>query len=104
MIGYKLFRLRKDGTLGPLFINARQRLEVGKTYVAEAHLTKGYAFRPGWHICSERNAPHLSKKGRVWTKVRFSNYTKHLRPESQGGLWYTANLMTILEVYNEDIN
>lgn len=46
MIGYKLFRQRKDGTLGPLFINRRQRLEVGKTYEAEEHRTKGFAFRP----------------------------------------------------------
>ena len=99
MIGYKLFRLRKDGTLGPLFINRRQRLWVGETYVAEEHLTKGYAFRPGWHICSEMNAPHLSKKDRVWAKVQFSDYKKHKRPESQGGLWYTANIMKILKVY-----
>jgi hypothetical protein len=98
MIGYKLFRLRKDGTLGPLFINRKQRLEVGKLYHAEEHLTKGFAFRPGWHICSEMNAPHLSKEGRVWAKVRFSNYTSHVRPESQGGLWYTANKMTIVDI------
>jgi hypothetical protein len=99
MIGYKLFRLRKDGTLGPLFINRKQRLEVGICYPAESHRTKGYAFRPGWHICHEKNAPHLSKKGRVWAKVSFSDYQKHLRPECQGGLWYTAKLITILKVY-----
>lgn len=99
MIGYKLFRMRKDGTLGPLFINCKQKIELNKTYKAEAHLTKGFAFRPGWHICSEKNAPHLSKKNRVWAKVRFSGFTKHLRPASQGGLWYTANNLTVLEVY-----
>ena len=98
MIGYKLFRLRKDGSLGPLFINARQKLYVGETYIAEAHRTPGYAFRPGWHICSEMNAPHLSKKDRVWAKVKFTNYTSHVRPESQGGLWYTAKNMTILNI------
>ena len=101
MIGYKLFRLRKDGSLGPLFINRKQRLKVGEIYEAEEHLTKGYAFRPGWHICSEMNAPHLSKKNRVWAKVRFADYKKHERPASQGGLWYTAQFMTILKVYNE---
>lgn len=99
MIGYKLFRLRKDGSLGPLFINCRQRLYIGETYLAEAHRTKGYAFRPGWHICSTMSAPHLSKKGRVWAKVSFSEYTEHRRPECQGGMWYTANSMKILEVY-----
>lgn len=100
MIGYKLFRLRKDGSLGPLFINRTQRLMVGVKYKAEAHKTKGYAFRPGWHICSEKNAPHLSKKDRVWAEVEFFDYTEHVRPVSQGGLWYTANSMTILKVYH----
>ena len=98
MIGYKLFRLRKDGTLGPLFINRKQRLEVGKLYRAEEHRTTGYAFRPGWHICSEMNAPHLSKEGRVWAMVWFDDYTSHVRPELQGGLWYTANKMKIEEI------
>ncbi len=103
MIGYKLFRIRKDGTLGPLFINRKQKLIIGKAYLAEEHPTVGYAFRPGWHICSEMNAPHLSKKKRVWAKVKFENYTKHKRPESQGGLWYTANEMTVLKVMYEPI-
>lgn len=98
MIGYKLFRLRKDGTLGPLFINRRQRIEVGVLYQAESHKTKGYAFRPGWHICSEMNAPHLSKIGRVWAKVSFTGYQKHQRPESQGGLWYTADKMKVIKI------
>lgn len=99
MIGYKLFRQRADGTLGPLFINRKQQVWPGIEYPAEAHQTKGFAFRPGWHICSKMSAPHLSKKGRVWAKVKFSDYTSHKRPESQGGLWYTANKMTVLEVY-----
>jgi len=98
MIGYKLFRLRKDGTLGPLFINRKQRLEIGICYSAECHPTKGYAFRPGWHICQKMNAPHLSKKNRIWARVSFSLFEKHQRPESQGGLWYTAERMTILEI------
>ena len=101
MIGYKLFRQRKDGTLGPLFINRRQRLVIDETYTAEEHKTKGFAFRPGWHICSEMNAPHLNKKNRVWAKVEFSDYTSHVRPKSQGGLWYTANQMTILRIEHE---
>jgi len=98
MIGYKLFTQRADGSLGPLFINRSQRLEVGVEYQAEDHPTKGYAHRPGWHICSKQEAPHLSKKGRVWAKVKFSGYTSHQRPASQGGLWYTANKMKIMEV------
>lgn len=98
MIGYKLFRVRRDGSLGPLFINKKQRLEVGVEYEAEDHPTKGYAHRPGWHVCAEPLAPHLSKKGRVWAKVRIKSYRRHQRPASQGGLWFTANRMTILEV------
>ena len=98
MIGYKLFKQRKDGTLGPLFINRKQRLEVGKTYEAEDHKTKGYAHRPGWHICAKPSAPHLKKEGRVWAKVEFHDAETHKRPANQGGLWYTAKRMTILKL------
>ena len=92
--------MRKDGTLGPLFINKKQRLEVGKTYVAEDHPTKGYAHRPGWHLCAERRAPHLSERGRVWVKVIAEGITEHHRPDSQGGMWFTAEKITILNIEN----
>lgn len=98
MIAYKLFRLRKDGSLGPLFINARQRIPVGTWLPAEAHPTPGYAFRPGWHVCSTPKAPHLSKTGRVWARVEIEGYTAHQRPASQGGLWYTARRMRVLDI------
>ena len=97
MIGYKLFRVRKDGSLGPLFINRKQRITVGEVLQAEDHPTKGFAHRPGWHICSEPIAPHLSKKGRTWFRVEFWLAREHKRPESQGGLWYTADRMKVLE-------
>jgi hypothetical protein len=96
LIGYKLFRLRKDGSLGPLFINARLRVPVGVTLQAESHPTPGFAYRPGWHVCSTPWAPHLSKKGRVWAKVLIEDYTAHVRPASQGGVWFTAGRMTVL--------
>jgi hypothetical protein len=98
MIAYKLFRLRKDGTLGPLFINRRQKLVTGETYLAESHPTKGYALRPGWHCCKYPSAPHLSKVDRRWCEVSIKDYTKHIRPESQGGVWYTANQMKIIRI------
>lgn len=98
MIAYKLFRLRRDGTLGPLFINRKQRLHVGVEYEAEDHPTKGYAHRPGWHVCAEPVAPHLTERGRVWARVKVDDYVAHQRPQSQGGLWFTANRMTILDV------
>lgn len=97
-IAYKLFRLHKNGSIGPLFINRKQRLKVGVPVLAENHPTKGYAVRPGWHTCAEPNAPHLSKKGRVWCKVHIEDYTAHQRPATQGGLWYTANKLTVLEI------
>lgn len=97
-IGYKLFHLRKDGTLGPLFINCRQRIPIGKWLPAEDHPTKGYAHRPGWHACAEQDAPHLSKKDRVWARVEIISVEEFTRPASQGGLWYLAQRMRVLEV------
>lgn len=98
--GYKLFRLRKDGTLGPLFINRKQRINWFVWYVAEDHPTKGYAHRPGWHILEKKSAPHLSKKGRIWCKVYFDETLseRHVRPKSQGGVWYTAPAMIVTEI------
>ena len=62
MIGYKLFRKMRDG-YAPLFINKRLRLREGVIYTMEDHPTKGYAHRPGWHICSTPFAPHLRQGG-----------------------------------------
>ena len=99
MIGYKLFRKRNDGTYGPLFINKRQRLVVGEAYQAEDHKTKGYAHRPGWHICTHTSgAPHLKQGGeRVWCQVEFEPLAKIERPACQGGVWYLGSSMTILK-------
>ena len=98
MIGYKLFRIRKDGSLGSLFINRNQRLELNKRYVSKSHPTKGFAVREGWHICQKPNAPHLSMKNRRWYVVEFTgSIKKYNRPESQGGLWYTSRYIKILK-------
>ena len=104
MIGYKLFKRRKDGSLGPLFINASQRIEVGVEYLAEDRPTKGFAHRPGWHIChSMDGAPHLKQDGklgesRVWAKVEFILQEVVERPAAQGGTWYLGSSMKVLEV------
>jgi len=98
MIGYKLFRQRKDGSFGPLFINKRQKLYPNTIYYYEDVPTKGFAHRPGWHICSEPVAPHLSKKNRVWCKVEFVHMETLKRPESQGGTWYLGKSMRIIDV------
>ena len=100
--GYKLFHKRKDGSLGPLFINKKQRLNLQQWYEAEDIPTKGYAHRPGWHICDKPYAPHLKlKEDRVWCMVLFDHHAKeYVRPESQGGLWYTSEYMYILGEIN----
>ncbi len=100
-IGYKLFRKRRDNTYGSLFINKRQKLDTNVAYFSESHPTAGYAFRPGWHILSKPEAPHLSNKGRVWCVVAFKDYEVIARPEAQGGIWYLAKEMHILGEYNE---
>ena len=96
MIAWKLFRLMKGGAIAPLFINKKLRLEPGVWYEAEDHPTKGFAHRPGFHILSERNAPHLGKKGRVWKQVEFYDYETFYRPEQQGGKWYLAKRMRVI--------
>jgi hypothetical protein len=99
MIAYKLFRKRKNGTLGPLFINRTLVIPQGQWLKAEAHLTKGYKFRPGWHCCAFPKAPHLSMKDRVWCEVEIEDFESVVRPENQGGLWYLAkNLRMIGEI------
>lgn len=100
--GYKLFRKRKDGTYGPLFINKRQKLVKDVTYPAEDHPTNGYAHRPGWHICSKPIAPHLSLTNRVWCKVQFDKIQTIIRPACQGGVWFLGSSLKILHELPEN--
>jgi hypothetical protein len=95
-VGYKLFRVRKNGTLGSLFIDRKGIIEFCKWLKARAVRTPGFAFRPGWHACSALCAPHLSTKGRRWFRVHLRGVQRHERPASQGGLWYTAKQMYVL--------
>lgn len=97
MIGYKLFRKRVDGTYGSLFIDCRKRLTIGNIYIAECHLRKGYAYRPGWHVCKKPYAPHLSSRGRVWCKVQFLHAETLSVPKSRGGTWYLGSTLKIIE-------
>lgn len=97
--GYKLFTKRVDGTLGPLFINRRQRIPLGRWLRAEDHPTKGFAHRPGWHACPTPQAPHLTERGRVWCEVRLRDVTTISRPANQGEEWFLAGwLMVVREV------
>ena len=97
MIAYKLFRVRKDGTIGSLFINKKAILPLNEWITAKSYPTKGFKVRPYWHTTSTPYAPHLSMKGRGWYKVEIADYTEFKRPSSQGGVWYLANKMMVLE-------
>jgi len=97
VVAYKLFRVRKDGSLGPLFINARQRIPLGEWLDAEDHPTKGFAHRPGWHATAAPVAPHLSEKGRRWFKVLIRGARQFQRPEHQGGTWYLGQQIKVVE-------
>lgn len=94
---YKLLRKRRDGSLGPLFINRRQRIPVGVPLPAECHPTKGFTVRPGWHCTAQPQAPHLSLRDRVWCRVKIHDYIAINRPAHQGGRWFLAKHMTVLE-------
>jgi hypothetical protein len=97
--GYKLLHQRKDGSLGSLFINRKQRLEPGIEYLAEDFPTKGYKHRPGWHVLCHPYAPHLKQDPpKVWAKVSYRDYVVHQRPENQGGKWILAKFMSIEEI------
>jgi hypothetical protein len=85
----------KDGSIAPLFINKKLRLKSDTWYEAEEHRTPGFAFRPGWHCCSEPIAPHLSEKNRVWKEVEIEDFIEIKRPESQGK-WLLASRMKVL--------
>lgn len=96
---YKLVHRRKDGSLGPLFINRKQRFHLGEWIEAETHPTKGYALRPGFHCCIQTSAPHLKlQSDRVWVEVLIEDFRTYSRPLYQGGAWFVANKMIILRI------
>jgi hypothetical protein len=101
-IAYKLFRQLKSGEITSLFINKSRKLPYREFMDAENYPTNGFAERPGWHCTEKPNAPHLKmklKSGeiRVWKKVMIEDYTEFKRPENQGGMWYLAKRMMILD-------
>jgi len=104
MKAYKLFKVRKDKSIGSLFINAKARLDIGVWYEAEDIPTKGYAHRPGWHATLKPVAPHLkletTSQKREWYEIEVQDYQKFDRPESQGGTWVIANKMKIVGKVN----
>lgn len=101
-IAYKLVRVRRDGSLGPLFINRRLRITPGEWLEAEDIPTKGYARRPGWHCTLAPVAPHLSTRGRQWWLVEVQGADRFQRPESQGGTWVLAQRIRFLSPIPEE--
>lgn len=97
-VAYKLFKQRKDGTLGSLFINRRMRVPVGEWLEAEDYPTKGYAHRPGWHSGETNGKCHLSEKDRIWCKVLIKDYYNFKRPKNQGGMWYISQWLKVVKV------
>ena len=103
--GYKLFHLRKDGTIGPLFINKKQVINPGTWCAAKKFRVKGYAYRPGWHILAKPHAPHLAggtaltpRKDRVWALVEFKGAKAVERPAAQGGKWFLTRHMKVIRL------
>ena len=103
-IGYKLMRTRKDGSIGSLYVNRKYKVPRGRWLRAEAFDTSklGLKFRPGWHCMRLPFAPHLKlTDDRSWVKVEMRHVKKYDRPKSQGGEWYLAREIRILEVMHE---
>ncbi len=94
---FKLFKKRKDGSLGSLFCNVRARLPIGEWMEAKPYPNKDLAFRPFWHVMLKKHAPHLSEKGRVWCEVLVEDYETMQRPESQGGTWLLSKKLKIVK-------
>lgn len=100
-IAYKLFSIKKDGSIGSLFINRQNRLPLNEWLKAESHRTEGFKYRPYWHATENPVAPHLSMKNRAWYVVEIDDYTEFKRPSSQGNVWYLANNMRIIKKYEQ---
>ena len=98
--GWKLMNVRKDGSLGSLFINRKARVPKGEWVKAESHPTKGFKYRPYYHVMKEPKAPHLSTTGRYanrrWVKVDMKGVKEMERPASQGGSWFLADSIRVV--------
>jgi hypothetical protein len=94
MKAYKLFRKRKDGSLGPLFIAMGMRVPIGVAMQAEFHPTKGFAERKGWHCMPQPKASHLVERpDRVWCEVEIEG-VEHLTWREQ--TWLIADQLTVI--------
>ena len=84
--GYKLFEMRDDGKLFPLFIGKTKETPMNEWIPAEIITEhRGFAHRPGWHIGATMpsapwllgaNGTYKSQRGkrfkRVWCEVEYA--------------------------------
>jgi hypothetical protein len=127
MTVYKLFRIRKDGSLGPLFIDASARIPLGEWINATYTPRNGYAPRGGWHCGLLPKADHLKQDdGRIWCEclIPAKQYTPEdhapmfrkqgdmemvpadghytwKRPAHQGGSWVIAGTLMVLRTLTD---
>lgn len=105
MKAYKLMKIRKDGTLGSLFINAKEAYQIGVWLQAQFIPTKGFAERYGWHCTGIPYAPHLKmtvgKQQRVWVECEIDGVKAYNRPQCQGGLWFLAEKIKINRILDK---
>lgn len=92
--GWKLFEMRDDGKLFPLFIGKTKETPMNEWVMAEVLPTQNFAVRPGWHLGRDLpSAVHLmshdgtycSQRGkrfrRVWCEVQYiadKDYTEEV--------------------------
>ena len=83
--GYKLFEMRDDGKLFPLFIGKKNETTMNEWVPAEIIMEhKGFSHRPGWHLSTKcpsapwlmsANGTYKSQRGkkfkRVWCEVEY---------------------------------
>ena len=92
MQAYKLFRKRKNGTLGPLFISKTQVIEPNVWLPAKAYRTKRFAFRPGWHCCSKCDAPISRWKGGCGVSLKSKAWKRLSDPLPKAGYGILPNV------------
>lgn len=73
-------------------------IPIGEFIEAKMHNPKKLAYRPGWHTTEKPFAPHIKEKeNRRWYKVEISDYYELNRPQFQGGKWFIAQKMKVIE-------
>ena len=98
MIAYKIFKVRKDGSLGSLYCDTKAKYYLDKWYRSSPYYHPKLKFRPGFHATLKPYAPHIKiKKNRAWYKIDVEDYTFFDRPACQGGKWLVCKKMKILE-------